>query len=264
MSYATILTDYSKDTGIAVITLHRADASNALNDELIGELAHALDRFEGVSGPDERARCIILTGSDKVFSSGIDMADFVGNAFPETFYNDRMGRIWRRLEQARVPVIAAVSGYALGGGCELALMCDIVLATDTAKFGLPQIRRGVMPALGATQRLARFIGKAKAMDLCLSGRMMDASEAERVGLLSRIVKDDALMDEARDLAENIADLPKTAAMMIKESIDTAYETPMTQGLLTERRLFQSLFATSDQEEGMSAFLEKRTPHFRGR
>ncbi|MGH1421333.1 MAG: enoyl-CoA hydratase-related protein [Hyphomonas sp.] len=264
MSYATILTEYSPETGVAVITLHRADASNALNEELVTELAHALDRYEGIDKPDERARCIILTGSKKVFSIGLDMADLVENQFPQTFINDRMGRIWRRLEQTRVPVIAAVSGYALGAGCELALMCDVVMATETTKFGLPQIRRGGMPALGATQRLGRYIGKAKAMDLCLSGRMMDASEAERSGLVSRLVAGDALLDEARELAGNIAELPKTAAMMIKESVNTSYETPMAQGLLAERRLFQTIFATSDQEEGMSAYLEKRTPHFRGR
>ncbi len=264
MSYATILTEYSRETAVAVITLHRAEASNALNEELVTELAHALDRFEGVNSPDELARCIILTGSKKVFSIGMDMTDFVERQFPETFANDRMGRIWRRLEQTRVPVIAAVSGYALGAGCELALMCDVLMATDTTKFGLPQIRRGAMPALGATQRLGRFIGKAKAMDLCLSGRMMDANEAERAGLVSRLVTGDALLDEARELAGNIAELPKTAAMMIKESINASYETPMAQGLVHERRLFQTLFATSDQEEGMSAYLEKRTPHFRGR
>lgn len=264
MSYSTILTEYSRETGVAVITLNRTDASNALSDELVKELAHALDRFEGIDSPDELARCIVLTGSKKVFSIGLDMNDLVALKFPATFADDRMGRVWRRLEQTRVPVIAAVSGYALGGGCELALMCDVVLATETSKFGLPQIRRGAMPALGATQRLARFIGKAKAMDLCLSGRMMDAKEAERAGLVSRLVAGDALLDEAREMAGNIAELPKTAAMMIKESINSAYETPMAQGLVHEQRLFQSLFATSDQEEGMSAYLEKRTPHFRGR
>lgn len=264
MSYETLLTDYTRETGVAVITLNQPETSNALTSEMMDELCDAVDRFEGLNGPEELARCIILTGSKKVFSSGIDVNAFAGKRFPCTYQDDLMGRVWRRLEATRVPIIAAVSGYVLGGGMELALMCDMVLSADSAKFGQPQIRRGTMPALGGTQRLARFIGKAKAMDLCLSGRMMTAEEAERTGLVSRIVSGESLLDDAKELAVVIAEMPRTAAMAIKESVNAAYETPMSQGLIQEKRLFQSLFATDDQIEGITAHLESRTPHFRGR
>ncbi len=260
MPYETLLTERDAEAGYAVITLNRPDALNALSEEMMTELTHAFDRFEA----DDEVRCIILTGSKRAFSGGADVREIQEKNFPQTYFEDFISRNWERAARTRKPLIAAVAGYAVGGGCELALMCDIILAADNARFGQPEIRLGVMPGAGGTQRLTRLIGRPKAMELCLTGRLMDAAEADRLGLVSRIVAADRLMEEARALAATIADMPRIAAMMTKEAIKSADETPLAQGILLERRLFQSLFATDDQAEGMSAYVEKRTPHFRDR
>jgi enoyl-CoA hydratase len=240
--------------------MNRPESLNALSEEMMTELSAALDRFEA----DDEILCIILTGSKRAFSGGADVKEIQNKTFPQSYYEDFITRNWERTARARKPVIAAVAGYAIGGGCELAMMCDMILAADTARFGQPEIRLGIMPGAGATQRLTRVIGKSKAMELCLTGRMMEVQEAERCGLISRIVPADDLMDEARELARTIAQMPRAAAMMTKEAINAAYETPLSQGIQFERRLFHALFATDDQKEGMKAYLEKRTAHFRDR
>lgn len=260
MSYNTLLTESDADTGVAIITLNRPDHLNALNDEMMTELTHAIDRYEA----DKDIGCIVLTGSRKAFSGGADIREIMDQDYPAAYYEDLITRNWERASSARKPLIAAVSGYAVGGGCELAMMCDIVIAADSARFGQPEIRLGVMPGAGGTQRLARFVGKSKAMELCLTGRMMEAAEAERCGLVARVVPAEDLMDVVREMARTIASMPRAAAMMTKEAINTAYETPMSQGIRFERRLFQSLFATEDQKEGMSAYVEKRSAHFKDR
>ncbi|MFN3313396.1 MAG: enoyl-CoA hydratase [Hyphomonas sp.] len=260
MAYETLITETDTENGFAVIQMNRPDSLNALSEQMMTELSAAFDRFEA----DVEIQCIVLTGSKRAFSGGADVKEISDQTFPQTFYADFITRNWERAARARKPVIAAVSGYAIGGGCELAMMCDIILAADTARFGQPEVRLGVMPGAGATQRLTRAIGKSKAMELCLTGRMMDAAEAERCGLVSRIVPADELMSEAKDLARTIAAMPRAATMMTKEAINAAFETPLSQGILFERRLFQSLFATGDQKEGMKAYLEKRTAHFRDR
>ena len=258
MSYNTLLTEIDEDGGFVVITLNRPEALNALNEELMNELTAALDRFEA----EEDIGCIVLTGSKKAFSGGADINEMKDKAFPGTYFEDFITRNWERTAKTRKPVVAAVSGYAIGGGFELALMCDIILAADTARFGQPEARLGVMPGAGGTQRLARVIGKSKTMELCLTGRMMEAAEAEQCGLVSRVVPADDLLEEARDLARTIASMPLASAMMTKEAVNIAYETPLSQGILYERRMFQSLFATADQTEGMDAYLEKRSAHFK--
>jgi enoyl-CoA hydratase len=257
-SYQNILVE--RHGAVGVITLNRPAALNALNATLIAELASALDWLE----TDAAVGAIVLTGNEKAFAAGADVKEMVSKTYPEIYGEDFITRGWERLAQCRKPVIAAVAGFALGGGCELAMMCDIVIAADTAKFGQPEITLGTIPGAGGTQRLTRFIGKAKAMDLCLTGRMMDAVEAERAGLVSRIVPAAELLSETVTIAERVAQMSRPVAMMVKESVNRAYETPLAEGVRFERRLFHSTFATADQKEGMAAFIEKRKPAFRNR
>ena len=245
---------------VGVVTLNRPEALNALNAGLIAELASALDRLEA----DAAVGAIVLTGNEKAFAAGADVKEMVSKTYPEIYCEDFITRGWERLGQCRKPVVAAVAGFALGGGCELAMMCDIVIAADTAKFGQPEITLGTIPGAGGTQRLPRFVGKAKAMDLCLTGRMMDASEAEQAGLVSRVVPAAELLSEAVTIAERIAAMSRPVAMMVKEAVNRAYETMLAEGVRFERRLFHSTFATADQKEGMAAFIEKRKPTFRNR
>jgi len=242
---------------VGLIRLNRPKALNALNDALMDELGVALFAFDA----DEAIGAIVLTGSDRAFAAGADIAAMAGWSYMDVYKTEYLTRNWEHIRRVRKPVIAAVAGFALGGGCELAMMCDIVIAADTARFGQPEVKLGVIPGAGGTQRLPRAVGKAKAMDLCLTGRMMDATEAERAGLVSRIVAADKLMDEALSVAATIAAYSLPSVMMMKESINRAYEAPLAEGLLFERRLFHSLFATHDQKEGMQAFLEKRAPDF---
>jgi enoyl-CoA hydratase len=239
--------------GVGIITLNRTAALNALNAALIGELGAALDDLEH----DAAIGAIVLTGNEKAFAAGADVKEMLPKSYPEIYSEDFITRGWERVAQCRKPVIAAVAGFALGGGCEIAMMCDIVIAADTARFGQPEITLGTIPGAGGTQRLARFVGKAKAMDLCLTGRMMDAAEAERSGLVSRVVPAAELLTEAVKVAERISEMSRPVAMMVKE-------TTLTEGVRFERRLFHSTFATEDRKEGMAAFIEKRKPAFRNR
>jgi enoyl-CoA hydratase len=255
MAYETILVDTKGKVG--VITLNRPQALNALNAQVIKEMSQALDVFEA----NEAIGCIVITGSDKSFAAGADIKEMQNKTFMQAFKDDFI-HSWYRVARVRKPVVAAVAGFALGGGCELAMMCDFIIAADTAKFGQPEIKLGVMPGAGGTQRLPRFIGKAKAMDLCLTGRMMDATEAERCGLVSRVVPAADLMTEAMKAADSIAAMSLTATMMTKETVNRAYETPLEEGLRAERRVFHSMFATEDQKEGMTAFVEKRKANFK--
>jgi enoyl-CoA hydratase len=243
---------------VGIARLDRPKQMNALNAELMQELAKALYDFEA----DDGVGAIVLTGSDKAFAAGADIAVMKDFSYMDAFMADYITRDWEHIRRIRKPVIAAVAGYALGGGCELAMMCDIVIAADTARFGQPEINLGVMPGAGGTQRLPRFTSKAKAMDMCLTARMMDAQEAERAGLVSRVVPADKLVDEALAVADKIAASSLPVVMMIKESINRAYETALSEGVLFERRLFHSQFALEDQKEGMAAFLEKRKPVFK--
>ena len=245
---------------VGIVTLNRPAALNALNAALISELAAALDELED----DAAIGAIILTGNEKAFAAGADVKEMVGKSYPEIYCEDFITRGWERVGQCRKPVIAAVAGFALGGGCEIAMMCDIVIAADTARFGQPEINLGTIPGAGGTQRLTRFVGKAKAMDLCLTGRMMDAAEAERAGLVSRIVPAADLLSEAIKTAERIAGMSRPIAMMVKEAVNRAYETTLAEGVRFERRLFHSTFATEDRKEGMEAFIDKRKPAFRNR
>jgi enoyl-CoA hydratase len=256
--YETILVE--RRGAVGLVTLNRPQALNALNARLVGELAMALEAFEA----DPAIGAIVVTGSDKAFAAGADVKEMAAKSYPETYVGDFITRGWERLAQCRKPVVAAVAGFALGGGCELAMMCDIVVAADTARFGQPEIRLGTMPGAGGTQRLSRFVGKAKAMDLCLTGRMMDAGEAERAGLVSRIVPATSLVAEAVKIAEEIARMSRPIAMMVKEAVNRAYETTLAEGVRFERRLFQATFATEDRAEGMAAFIEKRPPAFKNR
>jgi enoyl-CoA hydratase len=242
---------------VALVTLNRPKALNALNSELIAELNAALALFES----DDKIGCVVLTGSEKAFAAGADIKEMSALSFVEAYKTDFITS-WDQVSRFRKPIIAAVAGYALGGGCELAMMCDFILAADNAKFGQPEITLGVMPGAGGTQRLTRFVGKSKAMEMCLTGRMMDAEEAERSGLASRVVPLDDLLDEALRVAEKIADFSLPIAMMTKESVNRAYETTLAEGVRFERRVFHSMFATDDQTEGMTAFVEKRAPQFR--
>ena len=255
MAYQSILVDTKGQVG--VITLNRPKALNALNSEIITEIAQALDGFEA----DEGVGCIVITGSEKAFAAGADIKEMQSKTFMEAYKEDFIAP-WERVSRCRKPIIAGVAGYALGGGCELAMMCDFIIAADSARFGQPEITLGVMPGVGGTQRLTRFIGKSKAMDMVLTGRMMDADEAERSGLVSRVVSVDKLMDEVMAAAEKIADFSTPIAMMAKESVNRAYETTLSEGVRFERRLFHAMFASEDQKEGMAAFVEKRTPSFR--
>ncbi len=256
MAYDTLLTEI--EGHVATITLNRPEAMNAFNNQLMDELTAALDRFD----LDPEIGCIVITGSQKAFAAGADIKEMRDKAFVEAYYEDFITRNWERAARMRKPVIAAVNGYALGGGCELAMMCDFILAGDKAKFGQPEITIGVSPGAGGTQRLTRFAGKSKAMEMCLTGRMMGAEEAERCGLVSRIIPADELVEEAKAVAKKIASMPRPATMMTKEMVNAAYETTLSQGVMFERRLFHSLFATEDQGEGMQAFIEKRQPHFK--
>jgi len=258
MAYKTLIVETPAD-GVTLIRLNRPEALNALNAQLLGELIAALDAAEA----DEAVRCVVLSGSDKAFAAGADIKEMSAKTYAQMFAADYFTAAARRLESFRKPIIAAVAGYALGGGCELAMMCDFIIAADTAKFGQPEINLGVAPGIGGTQRLTRFVGKAKAMDLILTARMMGAEEAERAGLVSRIVPAAALMEETMAAARKIASLSPLAVMMNKELVAAAYETTLTTGVALERRLFHSLFAFDDQKEGMSAFIEKRKPDFKG-
>ncbi|MFZ5670692.1 MAG: enoyl-CoA hydratase [Pseudomonadota bacterium] len=246
--------------GVVLIRLNRPEALNALNSTLLGELGQALD----AAAADEAVGCVVLTGSERAFAAGADIKEMSDKTYAEMMRLDFFTAGARALEQFRKPVIAAVAGYALGGGCELAMMCDFIIAAETAKFGQPEINLGVAPGIGGTQRLTRFVGKAKAMDMILTARMMDAAEAERSGLVSRVVPADRLVDEAVEAAAKIAGHAPLAVMMNKELVEAAYETTLTTGVALERRLFHSLFAFEDQKEGMAAFAEKRKPAFKGR
>ena len=254
----TVLVERQGSVGI--IRLNRPSALNALNAQLITELGEAFDDLEF----DPAIGAIVLTGSDRAFAAGADIKEMQAKTYVEAYTQDFITRGWERVGQCRKPVIAAVSGFALGGGCEVAMMCDIVIAAETAKFGQPEINLGTIPGAGGTQRLPRFIGKAKAMDLCLTGRMMDAEEAERAGLVSRIVPADKLLDEAVAAAQRIGSLSQPVVMMAKEAVNRAFETTLAEGVRFERRLFHATFATEDQKEGMAAFVEKRKPVFRNR
>jgi len=249
-----------QDAGVALIRLNRPKALNALNAQLMQELSTCIEAIDH----DDAVGCIVLTGSDKAFAAGADIKEMADKSYAEAFREDFFTEASERIVRARKPIIAAVSGYALGGGCELAMICDFIIASETAKFGQPEITLGVAPGIGGSQRLTRFVGKSKAMDMILTGRMMDAAEAERSGLVSRVTSVDNLIDEAMTAARKIANLSPLAVMMNKELVDTAYETTLTQGVRTERRLFHSLFAFQDQKEGMAAFVEKRPPVFTGR
>ena len=257
MEYENILVERRGKVGL--IRLNRPKALNALSRGLVADLNAALAEFE----TDPEIGAIVLTGSEKAFAAGADLREVTGADFVSLYQNDFV-REWDRVAECRKPLIAAVAGYALGGGCEIAMMCDIVLAADNAKFGQPEITLGVLPGAGGTQRLTRAIGKAKAMEMCLTGRLIGAEEAERIGLVSRIVPAAELVEEAMRTAEKVASFPLHATMMVKESIIAAAETTLTEGLRFERRLFQALFSTEDQKEGMAAFLEKRPPQFRNR
>jgi enoyl-CoA hydratase len=245
---------------VGLVTLNRAKALNALCDSLIAELGRVIDEFEA----DDRIGAIVLTGSEKAFAAGADIKEMKDRTFVDAYLNDFITRDWERIAQCRKPVIAAVAGYALGGGCEIAMMCDIILAAENAKFGQPEITLGVIPGAGGTQRLTRLVGKSKAMEMCLSGRMMDAAEAERAGLVSRVVPTADLVDEAVRLGERIASMSAPVVLMTKEAVNRAYETTLAEGIRFERRLFHSAFATADQKEGMAAFVEKRQPDFKNR
>ena len=243
---------------VGIITLNRPKALNALNGPLMDELGTALKAFDA----DEAIGCIIVTGSEKAFAAGADISAMAKYNFNEVYKNDFITRNWETIRSIRKPVIAAVAGFALGGGCELAMMCDFIIAAENAKFGQPEIKLGVIPGAGGTQRLPRAVGKAKAMDLALTGRMMDVTEAERAGLVSRVVPLDKLMEETLAAALMICEYSQMAVMAAKESVNRAFESGLADGVMFERRLFHALFATADQKEGMNAFVEKRKPHFK--
>lgn len=256
MAYETIIVDVQDH--ISVITLNRPDALNALNDQLLEELGDALLDAQR----NDKVRCIVLTGSEKAFAAGADIKMMSSKSFVDAFGEDLFTEATDKITSIRKPIIAAVSGYALGGGCELAMMCDFIICSDTAKFGQPEINLGVSPGLGGTQRLTRFIGKSKAMDMNLTGRFMEAEEAERCGLVSRVVPAKNLMNEALGAATKIAEKSMITVMAVKEMVNRSYETTLREGLLFERRVFHSLFATEDQKEGMADFMEKREAQFR--
>ena len=256
MAFKTITVEI--DDHIAVITLNRPDALNALNKELLTELSAAMKD----AGANDKVRCIVLTGSEKAFAAGADITEMKDLSFVDVFAGNLFVDETSAVSGSRKPVIAAVSGYALGGGCELAMMCDFIIASDTAKFGQPEINLGVMAGMGGSQRLTKFIGKSKSMDMHLTGRFMDAEEAERSGLVSRVVPVKKLMSETMSAATKIAEKSAIATAAVKEAVNRSYETSLEEGLIFERRLFNSLFATDDQSEGMAAFVEKREPQFR--
>ena len=255
MSYETLVIEIQER--VALITLNRPQALNALNTQLIDELNQALDRLER----DSTIGCIVLTGSSKAFAAGADIKEMADLTFPDIYLDDFFSAV-DRVASRRKPMIAAVAGYALGGGCELALLCDFIYAADNAKFGLPEIKLGVLPGMGGTQRLTRALGKAKAMEMCLTGRMMEAPEAERAGLVARIFPVDSLVSETLKVAHEIANKSLTATLMAKESINRVFETSLSEGVRFERRIFHAVFATADQKEGMKAFVEKRDADFK--
>ncbi len=257
MAYHNIIAEKKGRAGL--ITLNRPDALNALNGALIGELAQALDDFEA----DGEIGAMVITGSAKAFAAGADIKEMKDKSFADVYNENFIGAGWERVTRCRKPVIAAVAGYALGGGCELAMMCDFILAADTARFGQPEITIGTIPGAGGSQRLTRTVGKSKAMEMCLTGRMMDAEEAERSGLVSRIVPADQLIEEALKTAGAIAELSRPVVMMAKEAVNRALETTLAEGIRFERRMFYATFATKDQKEGMAAFIDKRRPSFTG-
>ena len=258
MAYETIIVDISDD--VATITLNRPDAMNALNSALLGELCAALEDADA----SDKVRCIVIAGSEKAFAAGADISEMADKSFVEMYTQRFFESETTRFNNTRKPIIAAVAGYALGGGCELAMMCDFIIAADNAKFGQPEINLGVIAGLGGTQRLTRFVGKAKSMDMHLTGRFMDAAEAESSGLVSRVVPPKKLLGEAKAAAEKIAEKSQIATIAAKDAVNRAYETTLAEGLNYERRLFHALFATEDQTEGMAAFTEKREAQFRDR
>jgi enoyl-CoA hydratase len=256
MAFETIIVEV--EDHVALIKLNRPDALNALNSELLTELGQALAEAD----QNDKVRCIVITGSEKAFAAGADIKEMSEKTFVDMFMSDFFGSFGGDIVKTRKPTIAAVSGYALGGGCELAMMCDFIIASDTAKFGQPEINLGVIAGLGGTQRLTRYVGKSKSMDMHLTGRFMDAEEAERAGLVSRVVPGKKLIEEAMGAAQKIAEKSLLSSIAAKEAVNRAYETTLSEGLLFERRLFHSLFATEDQSEGMAAFAEKREAQFR--
>ena len=258
MAYEHILVETRGAVGLVI--LNRPEALNALCAALIKELAVALDVFEA----DDVIGAIVLTGSEKAFAAGADIKEMSGRSYMDVYLSDFITVGWERVSTCRKPIVAAVAGYALGGGCEMAMMCDYIIAADTARFGQPEITIGAIPGAGGTQRLPRFVGKAKAMEMCLTGRMMDADEAERSGLVSRVVPAGELLDEAIKSATKVASMSRPISMMVKETVNRAYETTLAEGILFERRTFHSVFATEDQKEGMQAFVEKRKPDFNNR
>ena len=255
MSFELIIAETRGRVGL--ITLNRPKAMNALNDQVMDEIGQALDGFEA----DDNIGAIVITGSEKAFAAGADIGAMARFSYMDAYKGDYITRNWERVKTCRKPIIAAVAGFALGGGCELAMMCDIIIAADSAKFGQPEVKLGILPGAGGTQRLPRAVGKAKAMDLCLTSRFMDAAEAERAGLVSRVVAADKLIEEALSAAETIASFSLPVVMMIKESVNRAFESSLSEGLLFERRVFHSAFALNDQKEGMAAFVEKRKAKF---
>ena len=257
MAYETIIAETRGKVGL--ITLNRPKALNALNSQVLAELVAAVNAF----GADTAIGAMVITGSEKAFAAGADIKEMQAISYVDAYVQDFFVG-WEEFTRARKPIIAAVAGYALGGGCELAMMCDFIIAADSAKFGQPEITLGVMPGMGGSQRLTRFVGKSKAMDMCLTGRMMDAAEAERCGLVSRVVPAGELVEEALKAAAKIADFSLPSVMMTKEAVNRAFETTLAEGLRFERRLFHSLFALDDQKEGMAAFAEKRKPNFTNR
>ena len=258
MSYQTLIVETTD--GVTLIRLNRPEALNALNGLLMDEMTAAV----AAADADDDVRCLVITGSERAFAAGADIKEMASKSYADVFKEDFITRNWESVARCRKPVIAAVAGFALGGGCELAMMCDFIIAADTAKFGQPEINLGVIPGAGGTQRLPRFAGKSKAMDMVLTARMMDAAEAERCGLVSRVVPAADLIATALEAGRKIAALSPLAVLMAKEAVNAAYETPLSQGVKTERRLFHSLFAFEDQKEGMAAFVDKRKPAFKGR
>jgi enoyl-CoA hydratase len=258
MSLKTLIVE--RHEAVTLIRLNRPEALNALNGQLMDEMTAVLDEAEA----DAAVRCVVITGSDRAFAAGADIKEMASKSYADVFTEDFITRNWERVTRCRKPVIAAVAGYALGGGCELAMMCDFIIAADNARFGQPEINLGVIPGAGGTQRLTRFAGKSKAMDMVLTARMMDAAEAERCGLVSRVVPLAELISTAMEAAQKIAALSPSSVMIAKELVNAAYETPLSQGVKMERRLFHSLFAFDDQKEGMAAFVEKRPARFTGK
>ena len=256
MAYQCIIVD--KKDNVGLLTLDRPEALNALSDQLTNEMTEALRAFEA----DDEIGAIVITGSEKAFAAGADIKEFAPKSYMDAYFEELITANWEEATRCRKPVIAAVSGYALGGGCELAMMCDFIICAENAKFGQPEINIGTIPGAGGTQRLTRFVGKSKAMEMTLTGRMMTADEAERSGLVSRVVPTEDMLEEALNVAQSIAERSRPAVFMAKECVNRAYETTLSEGVRFERRVFHSLFATSDQKEGMNAFVEKRKPKFK--